>query len=171
VPRPGLIVGPHDPTDRFAYWPRRIARGGRVLAPGAPADPVQLIDARDLAGWVVSAYHRGLGGIFNLAGLPTTMEHLLAACGPADLTWVPTAWLLAAGVDPWMGVPMWIAEPGWEGANDVDVSRAVESGLTVRPLADTARDVVAWDLGRGGPPVEGLAAAQEQRLLDAYFAR
>jgi 2'-hydroxyisoflavone reductase len=166
IPRPGMIVGPHDPTDRFAYWPRRIARGGRVLAPGAPADPVQFVDARDLAGWVVSAYHRGVSGTFNLTGVPTTMGHLLAACGSADLVWTPTSWLLAAGVDPWMGVPMWIAAPGWEAANAVDVGKALEAGLTLRPLAETIRDVRAADRG---PAADMFPAAEEQRLLAAYL--
>ena len=166
IPRPGMIVGPYDPTDRFAYWPRRIARGGQVLAPGSPDDPVQLIDARDLAGWVVTAYHRELGGIFNVTGVPVRMDRMLAACGPAELVWIPSAWLLAAGVDPWMGVPMWIAAPGSAAANRVDVSRALAAGLTLRPLAETVRDIRQLVTAP-----ETFPAADERRLLEAYLAR
>jgi 2'-hydroxyisoflavone reductase len=172
IARPGLIVGPHDPTDRFAYWPRRIARGGRVLAPGDPADPVQFIDVRDLAGWIADAYRRGLGGVFNVTGEPMPFGVLLERCvtatgSDAELAWVPGDRLLAAGVDPWMGVPLWIGAPGWEGANDVDVSRALAAGLSFRPLTDTIRDTLSWDLARGGPAPgdEGLRAEEEQRLL------
>ena len=80
IARPGLIVGPHDPTDRFAYWPRRIARGGRVLAPGDPAGPVQFIDVRDLAGWIADGYRRGLSGVFNVTGEPMPFAVLLEQC-------------------------------------------------------------------------------------------
>jgi 2'-hydroxyisoflavone reductase len=161
VPRPGLIVGPHDPTDRFAYWPRRIGLGGRVLAPGAPDDPVQYIDVRDLADFVVSGHDRS--GVYNVAGRPTTMRGLLRACGTADLVWVPTPWLLEAGVDPWMGVPLWIAAPGWSAANQVDVSRAFGAGLKQRPLAETIRDVTTT-----AAPM--FSAEEERRLLYAYLA-
>ncbi|GIH12740.1 NAD-dependent epimerase/dehydratase family protein [Rugosimonospora africana] len=160
IPRPGLIVGPHDPTDRFTYWPRRIARGGQVLAPGAPDDPVQYIDVRDLAEFVVSGVERS--GVCNVAGPVMTMGDLLRACGPADLVWVPTRWLLDAGVDPWMGVPMWVAAPGWAAANRVDVTRALDAGLTVRPLADTVRDATTT-----AEPM--FTADEERRLLDAYL--
>jgi 2'-hydroxyisoflavone reductase len=172
IARAGLIVGPHDPTDRFAYWPRRIARGGRVLAPGDPADPLQFIDVRDLAAWLVDACHRdGRQGTFNVTGKPMPFKHLLDRCvnvtgSDADLTWVPTDVLLVRGADPWMGVPMWIAAaPGWAAANDVDVSRAMAAGLVIRPLEDTIRDTLAWDRARGGPAREGLSAEDEARLL------
>ena len=151
IVRAGLIVGPHDPTDRFAYWPRRIARGGQVLAPGDPADLVQVIDVRDLAGWIADGYHRGLGGGFNVIGKPMPFGHLLARCiavtsSDADLVWIPADRLLAAGVDPWMGIPLRIGVPGWEGANNVDVARALGAGLRVRPLDDTIGDTLSWDL-------------------------
>jgi 2'-hydroxyisoflavone reductase len=172
VARAGLIVGPHDPTDRFGYWPRRVARGGRVLAPGQPDDPVQFIDVRDLAGWIVEGCHRGLGGVFNVTGRPMRFGDLLERCravtgSDAEFAWVATDRLLAAGVDPWMGVPLWIAAPGWEAANDVDVRRALAAGLAPRPVTETIRDTLAWDLARGGPgpDAEGLSQAEEQRLL------
>jgi 2'-hydroxyisoflavone reductase len=173
IARAGLIVGPHDPTDRFAYWPRRVARGGRILAPGDPAGPVQFIDVRDLGAWLVEGARRGLRGVFNVTGEPTSFGRLLDAClagtGSRDavLQWVPTARLLTAGVDPWMGVPLWVAAPGWEAANDVDVSRGLAAGLRPRPLTETIRDTLAWDLARGGPAPgsEGLSAEREEYLL------
>jgi len=174
IVRAGLIVGPHDRTDRFAYWPRRIARangsGDRVLAPGDPADPLQFIDVRDLSEWIIDGCHRGTRGIFNVTGTPLPFHQLLDEClavtgSDAKLVWVPTERLLAAGVDPWMGVPLWIAAARWEAANDVDVSRALAAGLHTRPLRDTLHDTLAWDLARGGPAEPGLTSEQEQSLL------
>jgi 2'-hydroxyisoflavone reductase len=173
IARAGLIVGPHDPTDRFAYWPRRIARGGQVLAPGDPADPVQFIDVRDLGTWLVEACHRDdRSGVFNVTGQPMPVKELLDGCvaatgSGASLTWVPTADLLARGVDPWMGIPMWLAAPDWEAANEVGTGKARRAGLTIRPLTETIRDTLAWDLARGGPAPgkEGLSATAETRIL------
>jgi 2'-hydroxyisoflavone reductase len=161
LPRPGLIVGPNDPTDRFAYWPRRLAQPDPALAPGAPTDPVQYIDVRDLAAFIAGGHN--LSGAYNVTGTPTTMGDLLHACGGRDLVWVPTAWLLAAGVDPWMGVPLWIAAPGWSAANTVDTTLARQAGLTIRPAVDTIRDVTTT-----AEPM--FTAEQERRLLDAYLA-
>jgi 2'-hydroxyisoflavone reductase len=181
IARPGLIAGPHDTTDRFPYWPRRIARAGRdaadgrngrVLAPGDPADPTQFIDVRDLAAWLADSCHHGRGGVFNLTGTPVPFGMLLDLCktaaySGAELTWVPSERLVAAGVEPWMGVPVWIAAPGWEAHGDVDNSRAIAAGLTFRPVLATIRDTLAWDLARGGPAPgdEGLSRAEEERLL------
>jgi 2'-hydroxyisoflavone reductase len=172
IGRPGLIVGPYDPTDRFPYWPRRIARGGRVLAPGDPADLAQFIDVRDLAGWLADACHDGRAGVFNLTGSPVPFGILFDLCktatySGAELTWIPSERLVAVGVDPGMGIPLWVAEPGYEAFNDVDTSRAIAAGLTLRPMIDTIRDTLAWDLARGGPAPgdEGLSAADEERLL------
>ena len=172
IARPGLIVGPHDPTDRFAYWPRRIARGGRVLAPGDPADLTQFIDVRDLAGWLADSCHRGQGGVFNLTGTPVPFGILLDLCetaaySGAEITWISSDRLVAAGVDPGMGVPLWVAEEGYDAFNDVDNSRALAAGLSLRPVLETVRDTLAWDLARGGPAPgsEGLSAAEEERLL------
>jgi nucleoside-diphosphate-sugar epimerase len=172
IARPGLIVGPHDPTDRFAYWPRRIARGGRVLAPGDPADLTQFIDVRDLAAFLADGCHHGLGGVFNLTGTPCPFGILLDLCrtaaySGAELTWIGSQRLVAAGVDPGMGIPLWVAEEGYEAFNDVDNARAIGAGLTLRPVLETIRDTLAWDLARGGPEPgsEGLSAAEEERLL------
>ncbi len=169
-----LIVGPHDPTDRFAYWPRRIARGGRVLAPGDPSDLTQFIDVRDLADWTLGAALDRLAGVFNVTGAPMPLKRLLEHCkavvgGAAELIWAPSDRLIAAGVDPWMGVPLWIAAPGWEGASLVDTSLAVAAGLAPRDLDDTIRATFAWDTERGGPQPgrEGLTMEREAALLTA----
>jgi len=171
IGRPGLISGPHDPTDRFPYWPRRIARGGRVLAPGDAGDLTQVIDVRDVAAFLLDAIHRDRGGVYNLTGAPRPFGILLDLCrtatySDADLTWVPSEQLIAAGADPGSGIPLWIAEPGYEAFNNVDSSHAVGAGLACRSLTETIRDTLAWDRGRGGPAVEGLAPAEEARLLD-----
>jgi 2'-hydroxyisoflavone reductase len=172
VVRPGLIVGPHDPTDRFAYWPRRISRGGRVLAPGGPHHPAQFIDVRDLASWIVVAAKDGLCGVFNATGRPTTLGAVLEACqrvvtAPSQLVWVDDEDLLAAGVSPWMGVPLWIRVPGWDAHAEVGIERASAAGLVFRSLEETVRDTLAWDLARGGPAqgAEGLTHEWEQELL------
>jgi 2'-hydroxyisoflavone reductase len=172
IVRPGLIVGPHDRTDRFAYWPRRIARGGRVLAPGGPDHPVQFVDVRDLASWIIGAAEAGLGGTFNVTGPPTTLGAVLEACqrvvaASSDLVWVEDEDLLAAGVNPWMGIPLWIRVPGWEAHAEVSIERARATGLVFRPLDATVRDTLAWDLARGGPPrgSEGLTREREEELL------
>jgi 2'-hydroxyisoflavone reductase len=171
IGRPGLISGPHDPTDRFPYWPRRIARGGRVLAPGDPTDLTQVIDARDLAAFLLDGLHRGRSGVFNLTGNPRPFGILLDLCrtatysDDADLVWIDSERLVAAGVNPEMGIPLWIGEPGYEAFNDVDSSRAVGAGLNCRSLTETIRDTLAWDMARGGPEQEGLDPAEEARLL------
>jgi 2'-hydroxyisoflavone reductase len=177
VVRPGFIVGPYDQTDRFAYWPRRIARGGRVLAPPAEHS-TQFIDVRDLARWIVLGAEKGLGGTYNATGPTGSMGQLIDACLEAVATpscsieWASDAQLLAAGLDPWMGIPMWIAAPGWEGANQVVTERAQAAGLIVRPLGQTVADTLAWDLARGGPDPgnEGLSAAREAEILGSITA-
>jgi 2'-hydroxyisoflavone reductase len=147
VARAGMIVGPRDPTSRFVYWPRRIRLGGRVLAPGGPDDPVQFIDVRDLADWLLLAATQTVPTICNVTGPVRRFGDVLNACRApgthTDLVWVPTPALLAAGVDPWMGVPLWIGAPGWEAANGVDCSPAKNAGLRHRPLIDTIEGALA----------------------------
>jgi 2'-hydroxyisoflavone reductase len=170
IARPGLLVGPHDPTERFVYWPRRLAGGGRVLAPGRPEDPLQFLDVRDLAAWLVDAAGAPDGdstmtGGFNLAGLPVPFGALLDACPrPPDteLVWIPSDRLLAAGLDPWMGVPLWIGAPGWEAANAVDSSRARTTGLRHRPVAATIQAALAQP-GYSGET--SMPPEREQELL------
>jgi 2'-hydroxyisoflavone reductase len=158
--RPGLIVGPHDPTGRFSYWPARIAAGGEVLAPGNPERPVQLIDVRDLAAWMLDMTERGETGAFNATSTKLPMRAMLEACGNARLTWVPDEFLLERGVEEWTELPLWLIDPGYRGMLDADVSRALGAGLSLRPLAETARDTLA-----AAPPVKGMTRERERELL------
>lgn len=177
VARPGLIVGPHDPTGRFTYWPRRIAEGGEVLAPGDPAEPVQLIDARDLAAWLLRQAESGGTGVFNLCGpaLPLTMGGLLAeACRTlnpaARLCWVAEDFLLAQAVQPWTELPLWVGGSA-PGLHRTRIDRALASGLVCRPLAQTLRDTLSWDRDeRRETPGVGLAREREAELLAAWHA-
>jgi len=170
IGRPGLITGPHDPTDRFPYWPRRIAAGGRVLAPGDAGDLTQVIDVRDLAAFLLDACHRDRGGVYNLTGAPRPFGILLDLCrtatySDAELTWIPSPRLIEAGVDPGGGIPLWYAEEGYEAFCDVDSSHAVGAGLNCRSITETIRDTLAWDRARGGPETWGLSPLEEARLL------
>src|SRR5437868_2476182 len=113
VPRPGLIVGPWDPTGRFTYWPMRLAASGRVLAPRPPSADTQVIDARDLAEWIVRAAEERLGGTYNAVGPVTTREHVLETCRnvagtDAQLVWVDPDFLHAQGIEEWMELPLWL---------------------------------------------------------------
>ncbi len=174
VVRPGLIVGPHDPSDRFTYWPRRVAEGGEVLAPGSPDDPVQFIDVRDLGEWMVRLVEDGATGVFNATGEPLAFGSFLeqardALGSDATFTWIPAAELLEAGVGPWMEVPLWLP-PEMRAMQQASVARAVAAGLTFRPVAETVRDTAAWDRERDIPRVDGvgLAPERERELLAAH---
>jgi 2'-hydroxyisoflavone reductase len=186
IVRPGLIVGPGDPTDRFSYWPIRMESGGEVLAPGAPVDPVQFVDARDLAGWVVRNAEARTTGVFNLTGPAQTLtigDTLGAVRGtyaaPMHLTWVPSDFLLARGVEPWHGaagpLPLWTPTPQVRALMRADISRALAKGLTFRPLADTSRDTIAWHHDRPADRRAALRAgmdrARERELLAAWHSR
>jgi 2'-hydroxyisoflavone reductase len=163
IVRPGLVVGPYDPTERFTYWPRRIAAGGAVLAPGRPERPVQIVDARDLAAWCVRLAESRAAGTFNAVGPAETltMSTLLDDCrtvvdSDARLTWVPDDILVAAGVKPWTELPLWIPEsdPRVGGMLLGDNRRAIAAGLTFRPVAETIRDTFAWDRAETAPVTE-----------------
>jgi 2'-hydroxyisoflavone reductase len=180
VVRPGLIVGPHDPTGRFTWWPARLARaapGERLLAPGAPEDAVQFIDARDLAAFILRLVEGGRFGLFNATspqGL-WTMGDVLRACAEVAGTqpswdWAPSAWLLEQGVGPWMELPLWLPAEGEHAAfMRVETTRAEQAGLKQRPIADTAADTLAWwqalpPEARAFPQT-GLAPEREAALL------
>jgi 2'-hydroxyisoflavone reductase len=162
VIRPGLIVGPHDPTERFTYWVGRLADGGRALAPRAPDQPVQLIDARDLAAWIVHVAESRATGVYNATGpdTPLRFDPLLeriraAAGGTAELAWVEEDRLAGAGVEPWDELPVWLdlpRHPDFAGFLAVDITRALAAGLTFRPLEETVRDTLAWVRERPSPP-------------------
>lgn len=171
--RPGLIVGPYDPTGRFTYWPVRIARGGRVLAPRAD-QPVQIIDVRDLAAWTLDLTERRVTGTFNGTGPQTQLRlgELLTLCrdalkSDAHFVHADDAFLEAQKIGPWMELPLWL--PGPEGLLSVDVSRAFASGLRCRSIGETARDTLA-SYERGDTPTPanaGLSVEKEAAALAA----
>jgi 2'-hydroxyisoflavone reductase len=182
VIRPGLIVGPHDPTNRFTYWVRRMheaSDGEPVLAPASPDRQVQFIDGRDLAAWILDVIEGGTTGVFNADGPagPITMAEALNACAGAagtapQVEWVDEAFLLDHKVEPWMGLPLWIPEDDPEGLAVFDNARAVAAGLTFRPTAETAADTLAWELARTPGPLgdlwAGIPREQERELLAAW---
>ena len=173
VVRPGLIVGPYDPTGRFTYWPHRVAKGGEILAPGPPERPTQVIDVRDLAEWSVTLCERSLGGTFNATHPGVPFSELLEACrevtgSDARFTWVDDAFLLEHGVGEWMELPLWLADPSMAAADRTDVTRAIESGLTFRPLADTVQATLEF---ASTTDEAGLAPAREADLLEAWRGR
>jgi 2'-hydroxyisoflavone reductase len=178
VPRPGLIVGPWDPTGRFTYWPERLAAGGRVLAPAPPGADAQVIDARDLAGWIVRAAEDGLAGTYNAVGRAVSRATLLETCrrvaaSDAELVWVDPGFLVARDVGEWMELPLWLASPEYAGMLSVDPSPAFGAGLETRPLEETVRDTLAW-VESGDAPAEtgaGLDRAKEQQVLDAWLSK
>ena len=178
--RAGLIVGPYDYSDRFTYWVRRVARGGEVLAPGNPERPVQIIDARDLAEWIVRMMEGRRTGIFNATGpdYKLTMRRMLEDCRSASgsrahFVWVDDQFLKEAEVAGWSEVPLWLPEEHHI-ANffSVDCSKARAAGLTFRPLTETIRATLAWDATR---PQEvelrnGLKREREVELLQAWHS-
>ena len=147
--RPGLIVGPRDETDRFTYWPVRIDRGGEVLAPGNPSDPVQFIDGRDLAEWTIRIAENRETGIYNATGpakklgIGGMLDGIKSALNSnATFTWGEAEFLKQQKVEAWSGMPVWAGDE--LGMSRTNVSRALAKGLTFRPLGDTARDTLAW---------------------------
>ena len=160
IVRPGLIVGPHDPTGRFTYWPQRLRRGGEILAPGPPERTAQFIDVRDLAEWIVTAVERGLSGVFNATGAGVRWEELLAG---ANVTWVTDEFLREQEVGEWMELPLWIAD----GALEVDVRRAVAEGLRARPVDES----LAGALDAPAVAGVGLTPEREAELLAAWHER
>lgn len=185
IVRPGLIVGPHDPTDRFAYWPARFvhpqllgARAAQAVVPAPRVRPIQAIDARDLAAWVMALVERDVAGTFN-ATSPAgalTFGDLVDACvavasAPPQPVWVDDATLVAHHIEPWTGLPLWIpaSESDAVGFMAVDTSRAQAEGLRCRALAETVRDTAAWLVARDntGAWQKGLSDARERLVLSA----
>ena len=174
--RPGLISAPHDPTDRFTYWPRRIAAGGEVIAPDRPERGVQFIDARDLAAWIVEMAADRRTGTYNATGpdYELQMGRLLEECeavsgGGADLVWVSEDFLEENGVEPFTELPLWV--PREYGAlQAIDCGKAIAAGLTFRPLSATIRDVLEWDSTReaGTRLAAGFKPERERTLLSAW---
>jgi 2'-hydroxyisoflavone reductase len=175
--RPGLIVGPRDETDRFTYWPVRIDRGGEVLAPGSPDDPVQFIDARDLAEWTIRMVEKRETGIYNATGpaKPLTiggmLEQIKAALNSnAKLTWLTEDFLNQQKVEPWSDMPVWTG--AGSGVARTKIDRALAKGLTFRSLDETARQTLAWFKSllpdRQSKPRAGLTPEREAEVLAAW---
>jgi 2'-hydroxyisoflavone reductase len=181
VVRPGLIVGPNDPTGRFSYWPWRMARGGRVLAPGSPHTPIQFIDVRDLAAWILRLAQLGMNGPFNATGpnQGATFGELLDTCRwicgeDVAIEWVDERFLEREQVQPWSELPLWLPshDPQTRGLHSVDTTRAQATGLTTRPIAVTVNDI----LEAGIPDVDDKRRAgkitreRERDLLSVWQA-
>ncbi|SDS23607.1 Nucleoside-diphosphate-sugar epimerase [Friedmanniella luteola] len=179
--RAGLILGPFEDIGRLPWWLTRIAAGGRVVAPGRPERPLQHVDVRDLAHWLLDGLASGRAGPFDTisrSGHATTAS-LLEACvavtgADAELVWVGEEQLAAAGVEPWTQLPCWVPETGeYAGFLESDTARAAAAGLVCRPVRDTVADTWAWLQERGPTaqrpdrPVHGLPAELEQQLLAA----
>ncbi|GAA2812150.1 NAD-dependent epimerase/dehydratase family protein [Crossiella cryophila] len=174
IPRPGLITGPGDLSDRFGYWPARFARGGRVLLPDVPGLPFQHIDARDFAAWIVLAAEARLGGTFDAISTPSSLPEFLgeirAAVGtPIEPALADEARLTELKVAPWGGprsLPLWLPA-NYQGMASHQAQPALDAGLTIRPVAETALDTLAWEreLGLDRVRKAGLSAAEEAEVL------
>jgi 2'-hydroxyisoflavone reductase len=181
--RPGLIVGPGDPTDRFTYWPVRVARGGEVLAPGTPADPVQFVDVRDLAEWTMRMVDGGHVGVYHATGPEKElgMGGVLEACkrvsgSDATFAWADADFLEAQKVSAWSDMPIWIPPRGDSvGFARVSSAKAIAEGLVFRPVAETAKDTLAWwrtlPEERRGKLKAGIAPGREAEVLKAWRER
>ena len=180
--RPGLIVGPGDESDRFTYWPVRVDRGGEILAPGDPTDPVQFIDARDLAEWTIRMVEQGTTGIFNATGPKSTltMQGMLDGIkkvtkANSTFTWVDADFLAAQKVSPWSDMPVWIPPRGEEaGFSKININKAVSKGLTFRSVPDTTQATLDWfkkqSAERQAKLRGGITAQRETEVLAAWHA-
>lgn len=174
VIRPGYIVGPHDPTDRFTWWVRRAAAGGRMLAAGPPDAPIQGIDARDLGAFAIERIEAGDTSTYGVVGPsePATFGDVVEgarSAGEADteVVWADAPFVYGLGPDRETWFPMW--DPDHPGFHTYDASRAIAAGLRARPLLETIADTLAWDRERGFPPLEvGLPPDRERGLLEAW---
>ena len=181
--RPGLIVGPGDESDRFTYWPVRLDRGGEVLAPGAPTDPVQFIDARDLAEWTIRMVEQSTTGIFNATGPRSKLgigEMLdgirKATTSESRFTWVDADFLAAQKVRAWSDMPVWVPPRGGSaGFADISIAKALAKGLTFRPIPDTAKATLEWfrkqPKERQAKLKSGLTPERETEVLAAWHAQ
>lgn len=182
IARPGLIVGPHDPTERFTWWLRRLQRGGELLAPAPPEAPLQFIDARDAAAWLLLQVTTAGRGTYNLTGPsaePLTMAGFLAAAAAAlesaprtQPVWASEEFLIAQGVQPWSDLPLWVRRSE-AGLHQLSIRRALDAGLRCRPLAQTVLDTAAWAQENSPPAAAsqppGLSAAREAALIGAWL--
>jgi 2'-hydroxyisoflavone reductase len=185
--RAGQLVGPFDYTDRLPYWIQRLAQGGEVLVPGRPDRPVQLIDVKDVAAWVFDMAESKKAGAFNVTGphAGLKMEELLNTCkavanSDAEFVWAEESFILEQKVQPWTQLPLWVPEhfplegetEPWEGAFSISIEKAVNDGLSFRPLEDTIHDVYQWEMARPeGERKAGISRAREQELLELWIQK
>jgi 2'-hydroxyisoflavone reductase len=176
--RSGLLVGAGDYTDRLTYWVRRVDQGGPVPVPGDPQRLVQLIDVRDAARFIVEGAGKGLGGVFNLTGRPLPMSALLDSCrhvagSDARFAWCPDEAVLAADLEPWSEVPLWLprSDEPFRHFLEIDAEKAFARGLRTRPLDETLENILAWDRTRRATPLKaGMPPEKEAALLAAVNA-
>jgi 2'-hydroxyisoflavone reductase len=180
--RPGLIVGPGDESDRFTYWPVRLDRGGEILAPGNPTDPVQIIDARDLAEWAIRMVEQGTTGIFNATGPKATLTigDMLAGIKrvtktESQLTWVDADFLAAQKVRAWSDMPTWVPPRGDSlGFSRININKALSKGLTYRSITDTTQATLDWfrkqPAERKATLKAGIKPEREVEVLAAWHA-
>jgi 2'-hydroxyisoflavone reductase len=178
--RPGLIVGPLDPTDRFTYWPVRIAEGGDVLVPGKPTQNLQLIDARDLAKWIVVMVEQKATGTYNATGPATslTFDQLLRECQKfskknSTIHWVDEDFLIQHDVKDWVELPLWLSSVrNMPGFLNINAQKAVQAGLTFRPIASTISSLLEWNSSRGNIAKQaGLDREKEKKLLQLWKSK
>lgn len=184
IARAGLILGPYEDIGRLPWWLLRLRRGGKVLAPGPYARPLQLIDARDLAQWMISCAEQRIGGLFNAVSpvAHTTMGELLdIACevteSSAELVWFTPEEIDASGIAPWTELPIWVPPTGpLAGLHDCDVAAATATGLRCRPIRETIEDTWSWLQSEGTPnqrddrPLHGLDPKRETDLIDTHLS-
>lgn len=174
VIRPGLIVGPHDPTDRFTYWVSRIARGGDVLVPEGPDAPTQFIDVRDVADFIIHLLEQDVSGVFHTSGETISLEALFQTCklasgSDANFKWASVDFLNQNNVAPWSDMPAWVPDTDDDkGFARVDDSKAINAGLAFTPLLETVRDTLKWTAERPADHVmkAGLSPEREKQLLE-----
>ena len=175
--RPGLLVGPSDPTGRFTYWPHRLAQGGEVLVADRKDQPVQFIDARDLAEWSIRLVEARQTGVYNATGPahPFTMQQLLEQCNTVcgkdvHFTWISEAFLLEHAVTPWTELPLWIPRSSGVGLQAASIRKALHAGLTFRPLTETIHDTFVWDCAHPGTVAQSgsITPGRETALLQAW---
>lgn len=177
--RPGLIVGPHDPTNRFTYWPVRIRKGGAILLPNNKSQHVQVIDVRDLAGFIVGLVEENINGVFNVTGphQPFSFESVIDSCikvvgNTPSLIYAQEDWLLNNDVKPWMELPLWL--PEGSSVMDTNISKAIEAGLSFTPLKKTIEDTLNWYDDINGDSKEwsaGLSADKELSLINTLTTK
>jgi len=183
--RAGQLVGPFDYTDRLPYWVQRVEEGGKIVVPGRPERPIQLLDVRDIATWVFDMVQKRKAGTFNVTGpeYELTMEELLNTCkvvtnSDAEFVWVDEQFALDHKVQPWSQMPLWIPEQyPLEGETEpwkmsISIKKALHAGLSFRPLEETIHDVYQWERGRQDSKRKtGISHEKEQQLLDAWFQK